>query len=507
MRIMLDNNVWSYLGDEQAGDRFKTVAHSLGHRVVTAPSVLLEVLQHPRSDIRAAIIEAITTATDERLRSEADREGAEVIFEVRRLHPEWMRAVPDTGREATWRTYWTKRFWREAVEHHERVCDTEPARRTARTVRSLVDNQEEQRERWREANFDLRDLSRVTLAPSEETPREVQAGWAPGERIAAWRPYSQEVYWHAFARGRRSVLTNEETTYADWVGARVDLRVMCASREAFNRFWLYEVEAAHMPRTWLRWAADTIQADVKVTDGNLIDVQHATYLPDCDVFLTADKNFLRVLDRIAEQAPVPLGRAHRVVPAAHTASWRQSKPRCAPYEVVSTRRPVGGQRFTQLIVVPRSFEVGAIRAQDVEPPDARVKARRRRRGSSFVAGTGDGALANGSGASESLSWRPSRCVRRRPGPRDPGNAGRRTHPHGPASLCGRSGLIAPDVPTAGGGFLAAEASRGRDVVDLDPGAVPQGVGRTADLVTPDDGLVGAGASVAQHVEGVAGVAA
>ncbi|MGV9456753.1 hypothetical protein [Streptomyces sp. NPDC003635] len=314
---MLDNNVWSYLGDERAGDRFRKVAHALGHRVVTAPSVLLEVLQHPRSDIRAAIIQAITTATDERLRSEADQESAEVISEVRRLHPEWMRAVPDTGREATWRTYWTKRFWREAVEHHDRLRDTEPARRTARKVQVLVDNQKEQRERVREARFDLSDLSRITMSPSAETTAEQQAGWAPGEKIAAWRPYNQEVYWQAFATWRRALITHEDTTYADWVGARVDLRAMCASRETFNRFWLYEVERALMPRNWLRWAADTVQEDMKVTHGNPIDVQHASYLPDCDVFLTADKNFLRVLHRVAEQAPIPVGRAHRVTPGAH----------------------------------------------------------------------------------------------------------------------------------------------------------------------------------------------
>lgn len=317
MRIMLDNNIWSYLGDERAGNRFKTVAHALGHRVVTAPSVLLEVLQHPRSDIRAAIIEAITTATDERLRSEADQEGAEVISEVRRLHPEWIRAMPDTGREATWRTYWTKRFWREAMEHHDRLRKTEPARQTARNVRLIVDVQKEQRERVRDTGFNLRDLSRITMSPSEETTVEQRAGWATGEEIAAWRPYNQEVYWSAFATDRRAILTHEDTTYADWVGARVDLRAMCASREAFNRFWLYEVESAYMPRNWLRWAADTVQEDMKVTDGNPIDAQHASYLPDCDVFLTADKNFVRVLDRIAEQAPAPVGRAYRVAPAAH----------------------------------------------------------------------------------------------------------------------------------------------------------------------------------------------
>ncbi|KOG33063.1 hypothetical protein [Streptomyces resistomycificus] len=57
--------------------------------------------------------------------------------------------------------------------------------------------------------------------------------------------------------------------------------------------------------------------DLKVTDGNPLGVLHASYLPDCDVFLTADKIFVLALDRVAEQAPVPVGRVHRVEPAAH----------------------------------------------------------------------------------------------------------------------------------------------------------------------------------------------
>lgn len=111
-------------------------------------------------------------------------------------------------------------------------------------MRLIVDNQKEQRERYRSSGFNLRDLSRITMSPSEETPAEQRAGWAAGEEIAAWRPYNQEVYWNAFATGRRAILTHEDTTYADWVGARADLHAMCASREAFNRFWLHEVEPA-----------------------------------------------------------------------------------------------------------------------------------------------------------------------------------------------------------------------------------------------------------------------
>ncbi|MGY0489432.1 hypothetical protein [Streptomyces sp. WG-D5] len=314
---MLDNNIWSYLGDEQAADRFKTLIRSLGHRVVTAPGVLLEVLQHPRTDKREAIVRAIMTGTDERLRSEADLEAAEVIAEVRCLHPEWIRSVPDTGREATWRTYWTKTFWRQAVDLHELFREIAPARSAARTTQFLVDAQKEQQKVWRDGGFDLSDLSRITTSPSEQTPAGPQFGWEPGDKIAAWRFQTQEVYWHYFAVGRRSALTHEDTTGADWVGARVDLGAMCASRETFNRFWLYEVESENMPRNWLRWAAETVQTDMKITGGNPRDVQHASHLPDCDVFLTADKNFLRVLDRIAEQAPGPVGRGRRVAPAAH----------------------------------------------------------------------------------------------------------------------------------------------------------------------------------------------
>ncbi|MFD5126183.1 hypothetical protein [Streptomyces sp. NPDC058385] len=317
MKVMLDNNIWSYLGDEQAGDRFKALIRSLGHRVVTAPGVLLEVLQHPRPDKREAIVRAILAGTDERLRSEADLEGSEVVAEVRRLHPEWIRPVPDTGREATWRTYWTKTFWRQAVESHELFREIAPAQHAARTAQLLVDVQKQQQEDWREGKFDVSDLSRITAFPTDETAPGPRLGWEAGDKIAAWRPRTQEVYWYSFAVGRRSVLTNEDTTGADWVGARVDLRAMCTSREKFNRFWLYEVEAEKMPRNWLRWAAETVQADMKVTPGNPRDVQHASHLPDCDVFLTADKNFLRVLDQIAQQAPVPVGRGCRVAPAAH----------------------------------------------------------------------------------------------------------------------------------------------------------------------------------------------
>lgn len=52
---------------------------------------------------------------------------------------------------------------------------------------------------------------------------------------------------------------------------------------------------------------------MKITDGNPVDAQHAAYLPDCDVFLSADKNFVKVAGRIAAAAPAPVGQVRQVV--------------------------------------------------------------------------------------------------------------------------------------------------------------------------------------------------
>ncbi|WNO62325.1 hypothetical protein RPQ02_40700 [Streptomyces sp. AM2-3-1] len=269
-------------------------------------------LQHPLDDKRAAIVSALLTVTNERLRTEADLEGAEVIAEVRRVRPAWLRSMPDSGKEAMWRTKWTKKVWRAAAEQHAHFRGTPQARSTERMISTLVKEQKEQRQALLEAKFDLGDLSSLVAMPTAETDPAIRTGWREGDKVEAWRVEAQETYWRACLVARRAAITREDSTTADWVGTRVDLGKACESRLEFNRFWLYEVDRANMPRNWLRWAAGMVQASMKVTRGNPVDVQHTSYLPDCEVFLTADKNFARVLRHVAEAAPVTVGRVQRI---------------------------------------------------------------------------------------------------------------------------------------------------------------------------------------------------
>lgn len=60
-----------------------------------------------------------------------------------------------------------------------------------------------------------------------------------------------------------------------------------------------------MPRHWLRWAVNLIQSNAKVTPGNPADEQHSTHLLDCDMFLTADARYVKVLQQVREDAPFP----------------------------------------------------------------------------------------------------------------------------------------------------------------------------------------------------------
>ena len=103
--------------------------------------------------------------------------------------------------------------------------------------------------------------------------------------------------------GGRAVLTKEDTTFADWVGAYVDLVRLRSNPEDFTQFWLHDVDRDAVPRNWLRWAVNLVQSGFKITRGNPADEQHSSYLLDCDLFLSADAKYISVLEIVREDSP------------------------------------------------------------------------------------------------------------------------------------------------------------------------------------------------------------
>lgn len=79
-------------------------------------------------------------------------------------------------------------------------------------------------------------------------------------------------------------------------------------RESFNRFWYYDVVPDRVVRTWLRCVVPWVQLETKVGSGNPADAQHAAYLLDADVFVTADRRFASGLELLRPWAPTVFAR-------------------------------------------------------------------------------------------------------------------------------------------------------------------------------------------------------
>jgi hypothetical protein len=301
-RVILDTNIWSSIGDEQVVGRFDELMKSRNLRVVVAPSTLMEVARLPVPEARQRIIRALGTGPRTRLCTEAEAESREIVLEAKRVRPNWMRRMPDTAKVWALNNYWTKKVWREALQNSQRIHDYE-TRYSASLLDYLLNRQRDHRARFIQTNFQIRPLTALMVTPDPDAPESYLAGWS-GEPVEIWRIMLRDFYWFQLSvLAGRAVLTKEDTTAADWIGAYVDLAKLRENRDDFTQFWLQDVELLKIPRNWLRNTVGIAQSDFKVTPGNPADEQHSAYLLDADLFLSADSRYVSMLTLVRNDAP------------------------------------------------------------------------------------------------------------------------------------------------------------------------------------------------------------
>ena len=111
MRVAMDTNLWSSIRGEETEKSFEALINSRGLRVIVPPSVLVEVVRIPVAEARQQVIHALATGRRDRLPTEAESESLEVVSEVKRIRPQWMRTIPNTGRTWSLIIFWTKKIW------------------------------------------------------------------------------------------------------------------------------------------------------------------------------------------------------------------------------------------------------------------------------------------------------------------------------------------------------------------------------------------------------------
>jgi len=127
-------------------------------------------------------------------------------------------------------------------------------------------------------------------------------GW-DGEPFEAWRASWIGMWWdHLVTRTTTSPM-------AEWLEPWVSREAIARDGAGWVQFWTREVDPRRMPKHWLAWGVPVIQGTQTLTQGTPVDSQIALYLPDCEAFATSDKNFIRCVERVRLDLPVPLARA------------------------------------------------------------------------------------------------------------------------------------------------------------------------------------------------------
>lgn len=308
---MLDTNLWSSLDDGSLSN-FEVLLARYDLTINVLPSTLLEIVEIPSEEVRSRLIQGLCSgARRVRQRTEADMFGEEIIGLIRRTRPEWLLQIPNPALLARHRNYWLKKVWSNAQQDstsmHEYQAKQKPLKQ------HVIDRQKYHRSELIRTGFKLGPL--LDLVGRDEdfgpgVPRLMGSlpGW-DGSPRAAWRLNLAQFTWHHLGIvGPRAAITGEDRTETDWVEPYVDLRKVRSDPDDFVRMWLDDAMVEDVPRTWLNWAVDVVQWTTRIGSGNPADAQHASYLVDCDLFLTADARFIDVLERVREDAPFTFAR-------------------------------------------------------------------------------------------------------------------------------------------------------------------------------------------------------
>ena len=322
--LLIDTNLWSYLGQGTDADTLAATLSAAGHEAVITPQMLTEALRTSDVAKRTQIVDMMCSRHWRKLWSAMDAHSDEMTSEIRRLRPEWLRSIPKTDRLHSFRDYWTKVYWREAKTEPDVVI----ARAEAANIRldaeaEIARVQSSNKETWPFLEGDLASagLAANTAEDHPDPDPASRVGWPPGTPVLLWRVNARDIWWAHMGRELGGPLTGyRDTTMNDSLGAYVDLPTMRRDRESFNRFFLFDIEGWNVPRTWWQGTVEVLQLGKRLGTGNGADASHASYLPDCDYLLTTDKRFADIVQAAADTPGAPKGGAVALV-RPHPNGW------------------------------------------------------------------------------------------------------------------------------------------------------------------------------------------
>jgi hypothetical protein len=295
-RALLDANIWRYVVDNGAQGSLLRLAIDGSYNVQIAPGVLYEALRLKDASLRASLVHLMTNSRFHRLMPEAYSESMEILREIERARPDWLREVPDLRFFNRLKKDWTRRqggFWVRCARSPESEAGfitqlecgmMEHARKEAQLVRNGM----------------------IDAGWKRNPPMDKMLSEPSNFRVPGWRGDMVETWRIDSFIGTTYGLAQERHAYRDWMAPFVELDGGLLRSAAWGQFWLYVADKRALPRQWMRWAHSFAQRFRKVTPGAPGDTQLSTYFVETDVVITADKALIEVLEECRPYAPCQL---------------------------------------------------------------------------------------------------------------------------------------------------------------------------------------------------------
>lgn len=307
--LLIDTNLWSYLSAETDPNTFAAFLRSAGHEAAVNSEMLTEGLSTSDPSARTRIVDMMGSRHWRKLHANAHL--MEIVDCIRRLRGHWLRSIPRTDRLVSMDDYWTRTYYREAREDPEGVMSRIHAAEVSHPAATEIARiQARNKEHWPFLDGDMETPALLAQAAEDHMSRDPGArlGWPTGTPVRMWRIMARDTTWAYLQRETVGRFNGyRDTTYTDSLGAFVDIGAMMKDREGFNTLFLFDVDTWEMPRAWWRGTVETLQHATKLAVSNGMDATHASYLPDCDYMLTADRRFYRVLAGAANTVDAPKG--------------------------------------------------------------------------------------------------------------------------------------------------------------------------------------------------------
>lgn len=284
MKVYFDTNIYSMITEHQNQDDVRNLLAQNSVTLIASGENLIETWAIKSPSIKRREIETLTkvaTRFEEYPGSFLD--AMELLAEIKRLRTRWCRKIPHGIMKRNEFFSLHREKW--ILSKQGRMTELSSEKTFYIDKESAIRISREYQKNIRSARTSKNAKLNLVQVKGEIIEAEIELDLDDLEKY--WRTSNLTAWFAALVQKNPS-----SREYLDWLSPFLWMKEI---ENGWNEFWIERVSAENMPRNRLQSLIEYFQLKHKISHGNALDCIHATHSLNVNYFLTADKNFAKVL--------------------------------------------------------------------------------------------------------------------------------------------------------------------------------------------------------------------